>query len=189
VNPVEARATLAGAQAEIYYIPNYAPDINTTTPEQLLKVAQVSVGCGIVYLPHAGDWSLFWNAQNSLSLLHWLAIDASDPAVAARYQFENGIHGISTNTTVATTAVDQICLASNRLRKGFLIAIDNTAVTNTCRLGFNAAANPGAGVKLGVANEPTTFGMSGENCFKGNVHVITATGSVGDTTISVLEWF
>lgn len=189
---------VAGAQYEIYYAPNRQPVKLPAagTAEDAMLYAQVSRGCGVVYLPRAGRWSLYWNAPNNSSKLRMLILDATNPSVAARYLFEEGIHQVSVNgttgdgTITACSAVDSVCLASNRLRKGFQITIDAAAgVANFARLGFNAAANPGKGVKLGTANEPSTFGMSGENCFKGEIHIITGTGSVGDPTCSVVEWY
>lgn len=188
---IEGGAALAGSQFEIYYAPNRTPIPlpAALTPEEAMRFAEVSRGCGVVYLPKPGRWSIYWNAPNNSSKLRMLLIDASDSAVAARYLFDDGIHQVSVNTTVTVTVADAIILPSNRLRKGFVISQDGANVTNPARLGFNAAAAAAAGVKVGTANQPSSFSMSGENCFKGNVHGIRDAAAVADVTLSVVEWY
>jgi hypothetical protein len=141
-----------------------------------------------VYLPTAGRWSLYYDAPTGY-MVQFVIIDASDPVVAARYSFGEGIHRITKNDSDAiATIVDGIVLPSNRLRKGFEITIDAAVVTNAVRLGFNAAATNNAGRRIGIVNFPATYGMSGDNCFKGNVHAIRDATAVADVPLSIIEW-
>lgn len=188
---VTGNAALAGAQFEIYYAPNRTPGTLALLPETCLQFSQVSRGCGVVFLPHAGKWSLFWNAPNSLSQgVDMSIVDASDPGVAARYLFDSGIHQVSHNDSIVTTVADQIVLASNRNRKGFYIAMDTTTPGAATRLGFNTAALNNAGVKVGGASPlPSSYSMAGEHCFLGDIHAIRDASAGADVTIIVVEWF
>jgi hypothetical protein len=192
VTAVQGGARLAGSQFPIYYVPNTQPALGTgatmATPEDAMQLAQVSKGCGIVYLPKRGRWNLYWDAANAASRCNLLIIDASDPAVAARYLFEAGVHGVSVNTQVTVGVGSATILASNRLRKGFLISV-TSAIANAARLGFNAAAVANSGAKIGTANQPSAFSMSGENCFMGDVTGIRDLTAVADVDLAVTEWF
>ena len=187
--PVLGGQQLPGAGAPIYYNPGRR--IPTATPTN--GTAQVSKGCGVVYLPRAGWWNLYWDASNSSSQLQLMIVDASDPAVASRYMFEAGVHDVSQLTPAAgsadftVTVADQVVMNANRNRQGFYIALTSTA-TNAVRLGFNAAAVNNGGVRIGIAQFPMSFAMNGDSCFKGEIHAIRDATAVADCTISLTEW-
>jgi len=121
------------------------------------RAALISVNAGVLYLPNAGDYYIYYP---DTAAEFFLVIDASDPVQAYRYLNEPGNHTFTihandrtvlyseavTLTTKAgvpgfleTLAANSVGLGGNRNRK--CAWIQNTGTTNI-RLGFGTSSVP-----------------------------------------------
>lgn len=161
------------------------PTFSVSTGPASSDAVQSSVRHGICYLSGPGRWWLY-NAGTAMQEM--LAIDASDPAVAARYLDESGSAKWSNGAVVNVTTSSAIIVNENRARGATILvhtALDGlgSAFTAPVWLSFEAAAAVGTGLAL-LSGQSLV--LSGNINYRGRIRAIIAAG-VNGCNVSVQE--
>lgn len=172
----------SGSPRVIYYAPNRIPAST--------DYAQRSKGAGIIYLSNPGVWYIQHarDATSECVTTEYVAIDAQDPAVIARYLSESGCHRVrSSQVTISAAGINVSLLAENRNRTAFLIAPADAALNNArVQLAFGQAATGTNGMVVGTAVSANAY-QSGETCWKGSVNG-WGLATTFPMTVYVTEW-
>lgn len=172
----------SGSPRVIYYAPNRIPAST--------DYAQRSKGAGIIYLSNPGVWYIQHarDATSECVTTEYVAIDAQDPAVIARYLSESGCHRVkSSQVTISALGINTALLPENRNRTAFLIAPADTTLNNArVQLAFGQAATGTNGMVVGTAVSANAY-QSGETCWKGSVNG-WGLATTFPMTVYVTEW-
>lgn len=157
-------------------------------PDRIPQVqlnAYRSIGPGILYLSHPGDWWLKYAGTGTIDVVLY---DASDPAIAARFLQEPGTHYVTqTTSNVTSNITPTILLNRNTARRGILIQNLN-ADTSPMRIGLNnVVPTMTLGVRLSL-QYGSSLTLTGDTLTKGAVLAVLESGAVPPGDVSVVEW-
>jgi hypothetical protein len=172
----------SGSPRVIFYAPNRIPAST--------DYAQRSKGAGIIYLSNPGVWYIQHarDATSECVTTEYVAIDAQDPAVIARYLSESGCHRVrTTQVSFAASGARYAIIGENRNRTGLLISAGtgNLGAALSLQLAFGTTATATNSNMICVSSNANYYG-TGEQCWKGSVDGWFSGTAPG--TAYVTEW-